>query len=155
MENEQRLTRAVAMRQQGAWMKWEGAESRELKWNTLWKMEPLRIRFLLRATYDLLPTPTNLATWGITDDPSCRLCGKPSNLQHVLSACSTALSQHRYTWRHDKVLEAIAHHLQLFCQKSNNTRNEAKKITFVKAGERNQHSEKKKPRNDEWHISKS
>ena len=90
----------------------------------------------------MLPTPTNLATWGITDDPSCRLCGKPSNLQHVLSACSTALSQHRYTWRHDKVLEAIAHHLQLFCQKSNNIRSEAKKIAFVKAGERNHHSDK-------------
>ena len=135
IENEQRLTRAVAMRKQGAWMKWEGAECREITWNNLWKIEPMRIRFIARATYDLLPTPTNLATWGITDDPSCRLCGRPGNLEHVLSSCSTALSQHRYTWRHDRVLEKIAHHLLQKCQKANITKSQKKQIAFVRQGE--------------------
>ena len=53
MENEKRLTKAVSMRNQGAWMKWEGVESRDIKWNELWKMEPLRFGFLFRET--LLP----------------------------------------------------------------------------------------------------
>ena len=31
---------------------------------TTQKMEPVRIQFVIRATYDQLPTPTNFWIWG-------------------------------------------------------------------------------------------
>ena len=60
MEDDNRMTKAVGMGTQGAWMKWKDAVSRQITWNELWKMEPARFQFIVRATYDLLPTPTNL-----------------------------------------------------------------------------------------------
>ena len=35
------------------------------------------------------------------------LCGNVETLAHVLSNCSTALTQGRYTWRHNSVLSSI------------------------------------------------
>ena len=37
-----------------------------------------------------------------------KLCGKPANLEHVLSSCSTALTDGRYRWRHKKILGEVA-----------------------------------------------
>ena len=34
-------------------------------------------------------------------------------LEHVLFSCRTALTQRRFTWRHDKVLRKLAHHVEL------------------------------------------
>ena len=101
-EKEQRHTKAVSMQSQGAWMKWEEVLNKKITWSELWKMEPLRIKFCLRSVYDVLPTPTNLVKWGKTEDPNCKLYGKPCTLQHVLSSCNVALTQGRYTWQHNK-----------------------------------------------------
>ncbi|XP_066265889.1 uncharacterized protein [Branchiostoma lanceolatum] len=39
----------------------------------------------------------------------CQLCGKEkANLKHILSACTTALKQGRYTWRHNNALRVLA-----------------------------------------------
>ena len=51
-----------------------------------------------RETSDTLPTPMNLSRWKIVSDSKCALCQalKPTT-NHVLSGCSIALEQDRYT----------------------------------------------------------
>ena len=48
-----------------------------------------------------------LVKWGIKDDPYCSLCSGKQTVKHVLSCCKTALSQGRYTQRHDQVLKVL------------------------------------------------
>ena len=137
IEEEKRMARAVAMKAQGAWLNWEDVVSRNISWNMLWKIEPLRIRFLIRATYDQLPTPTNLLKWGMTESKKCSLCDRPGNLEHILLSCRTALTQGRFTWRHNQVLGKLAHHLELKRSLANKaTRAKEKQIQFVKAGQK-------------------
>jgi len=64
--------------------------------------------FLLRSVYDTLPSPANLHTWGLREDPSCHLCGGRGTTAHILSGCKTALQQGRYRWRHYQVLAVLA-----------------------------------------------
>ncbi len=73
---EERYSRAVAMRQQGAWMKWEQAMERSVTWKDIWKWNPQRIKFLIQGVYDVLPSPSNLCTWGKIETPACPLCSK-------------------------------------------------------------------------------
>ena len=115
-------------------MKWEEVLPKKITWSELWKMEPLRIKFCLRSVYDVLPTPTNLVKWGKAEDPNCKLCGKPCTLQHVLSSCNVALTQGRYTWRHNTVLQELASaiNIKLRCKKNE----ERTLIRFVKEGEK-------------------
>ena len=119
-------------------MKWESAVPRKITWKTLWKMEPIRIQFTIRSTYDLLPTPTNLMRWGMSDDAKCGLCSEPGHLEHILSSCKTALTQRRFTWRHDTVLRKLAHHLELKRVHANKSETKAVRkegLKFVKAGQ--------------------
>ena len=109
---EERQTKAVSLKQQGKWMKWDSCIQRKLTWSDLWSTESFRLKFLLCAVYDVLPSPTNLCVWGKVTEPFCKLCGKPANLEHVLSSCRIALTDGRYTWRHDQVLKALAHGLE-------------------------------------------
>ncbi|KAK3713832.1 hypothetical protein RRG08_033805 [Elysia crispata] len=71
-------------------------------------MAPLRISFLIRSVYDLLPSNENLVRWGKKQDPTCPLCQGRQTTEHVLSSCKIALSQRRYTWRHNTVLQELA-----------------------------------------------
>ena len=107
-EEAKRTATAVQQAQQGQWTTWTAAEQRKLSWREIWHMAPMRLAFIIRATYDLLPTNTNLARWGKTEDNSCPLCGMKQTLNHVLAACSVALGLGRYTWRHNKVLHHLA-----------------------------------------------
>lgn len=43
----------------------------------------------LRSVCDMLPTPTNLATWCMRDDPSLDL--RSTNLKHMMSSCSVVI----------------------------------------------------------------
>ena len=70
-------------------------------------MEPLLFRFTIRATYDALPSPTNLSIWGLSEDSSCVKCKQRGTLQHILSACPKSLATGLFTWRHNQVLETI------------------------------------------------
>ena len=38
--------------------------------------EPLRLSFLLISVYDLLPSPTNLHRWKLTEDLNYQVCGE-------------------------------------------------------------------------------
>lgn len=55
--------------QQGAWTRWEHAMDRKVTWADLWQSETHRISFLVRAVYDVLPSPANLFTWGKVETP--------------------------------------------------------------------------------------
>jgi len=91
---------------------------------------------LLRSVYDVLPSPTNLCIWGLAENPNCKLCGKPANLEHVLSSCSVALSEGRYTWRHDQVLRVIADVLDKARRGKHPTQAKVQFINFRRAGEK-------------------
>ena len=107
-EERTRQTLAVSMRKQGAWLHWEGVRNEKLSWGKIWQMEARELSFKLKFVYDVLPSPSNLCLWGLKEDPNCKLCGKPANLEHVLSSCRTALTEGRYTWRHNMVLKEVA-----------------------------------------------
>ena len=103
----------------------------------IWRMEPARISFLLRSVYDTLPSPANLCTWGLIEDPAYQLCGARATMAHILSACKTALQQGRYRWRHDKVLAVLADILERERkQKQPRTNKGPSSIKFVKTGEK-------------------
>ncbi len=106
-EEAERSAKAVSLVKQGQWMRWEGLERRKLSWRELWEMEASNISFIIRATYDVLPSPKNLHQW-YGEDPICALCPTPVTLKHILTGCKTSLIQGRYTWRHNQVLKSLA-----------------------------------------------
>ena len=81
---------------------------KSITWNEIWHIAPLRISFLIRSVYDLLPSNANLVWWGKKEDPTCPLCQARQTTEHVLSYRKIALSQGRYTWRHNRVLQELA-----------------------------------------------
>ncbi|KAI4876462.1 hypothetical protein NFI96_002536 [Prochilodus magdalenae] len=125
------------MRQQGASMRWEGALERKLTWNDIWKAEPQRIKFMIQAVYDVLPSLANLHTWGKSDLPTCPLCPGRGTLEHILSSCPAALRGGRYRWRHDQVLRAVAETISTAVANNKHTRSQ-RTVPFVKAGEKPQ-----------------
>ncbi len=110
-EEAARCAKAVSQAQQGRWMRWESIERRRITWSELWSMEANRLSFILRATYDVLPSPTNLHLW-YGEEPACPLCAVPASLKHILVGCKTSLTQGRYTWRHNQVLKCLAAKLE-------------------------------------------
>ena len=75
--------------------------------------------FLIKAIYDILPTPVNLQTWGLTKSNRCEDCGKTSNLKHILTGCECALRS--YTWRHNEVLKIFVRASKICCDTANKT----------------------------------
>ena len=66
LEEVRGFATAVGQRKQGAWTKWESAKDRAVTWRDLKHMEPKKLSFLIKAVYDILPTPVNLHAWGLT-----------------------------------------------------------------------------------------
>ena len=143
IQEEQRTIRAAAMSKQGSWLNWEGVRPRKLSWEEMRSMEACRIKFLLKSIYEVLPTPSNLCLWKLSETPNCKLCEKPANLFHILSYCPKALTDGRYTWRHNRVLEVIAHHIALAIKHSKSSKRQHKTmfINFLKEGQRNRNTE--------------
>ncbi|XP_061093280.1 uncharacterized protein LOC133125737 [Conger conger] len=134
-EEETRSCRAVGMKQQGAWTRWENAMERKVTWTELWRAEPQRIKFLIQAVYDVLPSPSNLHTWGLAETSACPLCSKRGTLEHILSCCTRALGDGRYRWRHDQVLKTIAEAISAGLLWAKQFRPSKRTIAFVRAGE--------------------
>ena len=132
---ESRICKMVGLSQQGAWTRWESIQQRKVTWTEFWKSNFNRIRFLIQAVYDVLPSPANLHIWGKVDTPKCQLCSERGSLQHILSGCSKALGDGRYRWRHDQVLKAIADVVSAGVEKSKFLPKE-KYVKFVKPGEK-------------------
>ena len=133
-KDQSRVQKAVQQSQQGQWIAWESALQRSLSWNDLWNMAPLRISFILRSVYDLLPSNANLVKWGMSQDPTCPLCDGKQTVEHVLSSCKTALSQGRYTWRHNQVLKELAEAVQFNVTKGRGSRPEQGTVFRAEGG---------------------
>ncbi|NCF47118.1 MAG: hypothetical protein GWP24_06070 [Alphaproteobacteria bacterium] len=73
----------------------------------LWDIPQGVLKFAMNAGINTLPTGDNLKRWGKRVNDRCCLCGNIQTLLHVLSNCSVALDQGRYTWRHNSVLRTI------------------------------------------------
>lgn len=123
------------MRQQGTWMSWKEALERKLTWNDVWKAKPQRIKFLVQAVYDVLPSPANLYLWGKSDVPACAFCPRPGTLEHILSSCPAALGEGCYCWRHDQIFKSVAEAISSAVENKKYTCGR-KKIASVKVGER-------------------
>ncbi|XP_030593796.1 uncharacterized protein LOC115785971 [Archocentrus centrarchus] len=129
---EGRSSRATGLRQQEAWMSWEQAINFKVTWMDLWLAEPHHITFLVRALYDILPSPANL---GKVETPNSPLCPARGSLEHVLSSCPTALHQSRYTWRHNQVLKPVAEVISKGIGSRSRVCNTTGAMAFVRAGE--------------------
>lgn len=104
---------------QGIWLQWQdGVFPFDLSWNNLILGPGARIiAFVLNATHNSVMTPDLRSICGYRDDPSCKLCTiggtRPkANLHHILAGCHAALSDHRYTWRHDSVILTLLQVIQ-------------------------------------------
>ena len=106
VEQECQYIHLARCSQQGKCLRWEEEVTEQrLNWKEIWEWEPARRSFLLKSTYEMLPTPANLVRWKISEDDKCK-CGKVGTLRHILSACPTGLKE-RYTWRHNRVLQVF------------------------------------------------
>ena len=138
-EETARSAKAVSLAKQGQWTRWEGLERRKINWSELWQMEASNISFIIRAVYDVLPSPKNLHQW-YGEDPTCPLCPAPATLRHIMTGCKTSLSQGRYTWRHNQVLKSLAAALETKRSATNSltpkTSNPSKTTTFIREGQK-------------------
>ena len=99
MEAEGREVHLIQCAQKGQVTRWEEhVVERKIGWSDIWEWNTSRLSFLLRSTYDVLPSPVNLVRWKVQDVDKCR-CGKPGTMKHILSNCHLGLN--RYTWRHN------------------------------------------------------
>lgn len=124
------------MQKQGAWMKWEQVMERRVTWKDIWQWNPQRIKFLIQGVYDVLPSPSNLRTWGKKETRTCPLSSKTGKLEHILSWSFKALSEGWYRWRHDQVLKTIAETISKEIKGSQYTQVIAKAIHFVREGQK-------------------
>ncbi|KAL7374375.1 hypothetical protein ABVT39_027593 [Epinephelus coioides] len=147
IEQEELRVRSVAQGQQGQWTAWEGVASRAISWAEFWKLPQARLIFLIRSTYDTLPSPHNLHQW-LGTEQSCDLCGTiNASLQHVLSGYKTALTKGLLRWRHDQVLRKLSEVLEKSRQEANNQSiSESRcRIHFLRRGEPAMHTSKRPP----------
>ena len=92
-EAEKRELHLIQCAQQVQMVKWEEKViERKLSLDEIWKWSTSRLSFLLRATYDMSPSPTNLMKWKVVNENKCK-CGKIRTLKHILSNCSLALDR--------------------------------------------------------------
>ena len=91
---------------QGSWTRWENTKDRTITWSDIKQREPKQLSFLIKAVYDILPTPVNLRLWWLSTSNLCKAREKIANLKHVLTECQYSLRS--YTWRHNEILGIIA-----------------------------------------------
>ena len=88
------------------------------------------ISFCLGATFDTLPSLSNLKHWRLITESSCFLCRKSlCTSAHILGACKIALHQGCFNFRHDKVLCELVVTLKHFL--SPYTPNKSSDINFI------------------------
>ena len=87
----QGIATAVGQMKQGAWTKGESAKDRAVTWSNLKHMGTKILSFLIKAVYEVLPTPVNLHAWRLTTSDQCKACGKTANPIHIVTGCEYAL----------------------------------------------------------------
>ena len=116
-EESKHIAIAVAKPKQGAWTMWENTKDRTITQSDIKQMEPKQLGFLIKAVYDILPTPVNLKLWELSTSNLYKACGKIANLKHVLTGCQYSLRS--YTWRHNEMLGIIAEIARMCCETAN------------------------------------
>ena len=86
------------------WSKAEGKEKREMVINEIRLNEDSRR--VQKAVQQ--PQQGQWTNWGKKQDPTCPLCQDRQTTEHVLSSCKIALSQGRYIWKHNRILQELA-----------------------------------------------
>ena len=130
----------------GNWMKWCEYVKQDLSWKTLLALPQCLLSFCIGATYDTLPSPSNLVRWKKQENKGCTFCNKStSTTSHILGACPYSLKQGRYTYRHDKVLSALIKTIQNFLSVYKPVLSLPKKINFVPEGHSKSANKKKPP----------
>lgn len=109
-EEAAKCAKAVPQAQQH-WVNWEGVERMNITCSERWSLESNRLSFIIKAIYDVLPSPSNLHLW-FDEDPACLQCAAPPNLKQVLVGCQTCLTQGRYSWHHNQVFNCLAAKLE-------------------------------------------
>ncbi len=104
---EEQVSRAMGLWQQGAWTRWESTLQCRITWANILQADFHRVHFLVQAVYDALTSPANLHVWEKSETPTCLPFSGRGSLDHLLSSCPKALADGRYRWRHDQVLKAI------------------------------------------------
>ena len=89
----------------------------------------------LLLTMSFLP-PTTLSRWRIFSEASCFLCHKEvCTAAHILGSYKKALSQGRFTFRHDSILKDLVEQIKSFLSDIHLTASKkVSKSSFVKAG---------------------
>ncbi len=89
-----------------------GSGQQDYKLPDMQKMPQGRLSFVIKSTYDTLPSPSNInLCYG--SDENRQLCNAPKpSLQHILSRYKTTLAQGQYRWRQDKILRKLAEVLE-------------------------------------------
>ena len=107
---------------------------------------PFLLSFCLGATFDTLPSPSNLHGWIISAETPGQFCHKQiCTTAHILGACKVALQQGRFTFQHDSVLNVLLSTVQSFLSSYTVSKTICHtSIKFVKAGSKAQHSIKEK-----------
>ena len=125
-EDSRRVQKAIQQPQQGHWTSWDNALQKSLTWNSIWHVVTFWISFLIRSVYD-----ANLIRWGKKEDSTCPLCNGRQTMKHVLSSCKVALSQGRYTWRHNRAPQGLAVFIRM--AKGQSTHPQADTVIFTVA----------------------
>jgi hypothetical protein len=142
LANEKHMAHATRLAMQSVWMHWTDQSSAfDLSWrNLIYGPGPRIISFVLNATINSLPTPDMLKLMGLSANGSCKLCGATQcTLFHILSNCTKALTDKRYSWRHDSVLATMLQILVPFLIRHNASkpvRPQPPRIAFVSAKSR-------------------
>ncbi|KAK0142588.1 hypothetical protein N1851_019482 [Merluccius polli] len=134
-EEERQHVKAVAMNKQGSWTRWTLGQRARKGTDLAEHLEHGRTPNYVSATYDVLPTPSNLHTWGLTGIPSSTLCGRPANLEHVLSSCRSSLADWQFHGRHDQILTQLAADVEQARKKPKQLSKGPCFIYFLRAGE--------------------
>ena len=132
------LSKAVQLSVQGQWTKWLDYIKFDLSWKTILGTPQPLISFLLQATFDTLPSPANLSRWRVPSENFCCLCNKTiCTTAHILSGCKVALSQGRYNYRHDSILNDLVISIEEVLQSYTPRKFQRHiPIKFVKAGKK-------------------
>ena len=123
---------------QDYWTKWCDFVKNDLSWKTLLAMPSSLISFCLSATFETLPSPSNLKRWGLITESSCFLYRKSiCTSTHILGAFKIALHQGRFSFRCDKVLCELVVILKNFLSSYKlNKSSVINFINFVKEGKK-------------------
>ena len=141
MDDKARIKHLRELKMQGRFVDWDNVMASDFSWKQLstGAISDNILRFRLNGQLLSLPSEANKRRWRmIPVDSVCRLrlvaadgtptsavCGtrNPTEM-HVLSSCTAALAQGRYTWRHNSVLLVLKMALipQLLAINSGNVR---------------------------------